>query len=125
MPQSRLATVVDDGTLAAIGAAIVGFGIVAFVFRVQREIQVQETLLREFKEEAERQGLQVKEAELLEKVDTYRWIPWADRLLVGAVIVTLLFGLFPIALAGSVSSAWGGRLPAAACSASTVALAGY
>lgn len=116
---------VDDGTLAAIAAAIVGFGIVAFVFRVQREIQVQETLLRELKEDAERQGLQVNEVELVEKADTYRWIPWADRLLVGAVMVALLLVLFPIALAGSVSSIWGGRLPAAACSASTVALAGY
>jgi hypothetical protein len=90
--------VVDDGILAVIGAAIVGFGIVAFVFRVQRE---------------------------LERVPKERWIPWADRLLISSVLVALLLVLFPIALAGTVSSLWGGRLPAAACSASTIALAGY
>jgi hypothetical protein len=90
--------VVDDGILAAIGAAIVGFGIVAFVFRIQRE---------------------------LERKPVERWIPWADRLLIGTVTVGLLLVLFPIALAGTASSFWGGRLPAAACSASTIALAGY
>jgi hypothetical protein len=78
----------------------VGFGIVAFVFRIQRELQMAEA-------------------------GQPRWIPWADRLLIGAVTLTLLLVLFPIALAGSVSSFWGGRLPAAACSASTIALAGY
>jgi ABC-type xylose transport system permease subunit len=92
--------VVDNGALAAIGAAIVGFGIVAFMFRIQRALQ-------------EREGRQKS------------WIPWADRLLVGIVTVTLLLVLFPIALAGSASSLWGGRLQAAACSASTVALVGY
>ena len=91
---------VDDGSLAAIGAAIVGFGIVAFVFRVQRELQM--------REEGKR-----------------GWIPWADRLLIVVVTVSLLLVLFPIALAGGVSSLWGRRLPAAACSASTVVLAGY
>ena len=90
----------DRGTLAAIGAVIVGFGIAAFVFRVQRELQMAQE-------------------------DQPRWIPWADRLLIGVVTVTLLLVLFPIALAGSFSSLWGGRLPAAACSASTVALTGY
>lgn len=116
---------VDRGALAAIGAAIVGFGIVAFVFRIQRELQVEETLLREWKEEAEQCGTSVNEEELLEKAATYRWIPWADRLLVATVTVALLLVLLPIASVAGTSSFWGGRLPAAACSASTVALAGY
>jgi hypothetical protein len=98
--QSRLATVVDHGTLAAIGAIIVGFGIAAFAFRIQRELQVA-------------QGGQPT------------WIPWADRLLIGVVTVALVLILFPIALAGSRSGFWSGRLPAAACSASTIALTGY
>jgi len=116
---------VDHGILAAIGAAIVGFGIVAFVFRVQREIQVEETLLREWQDEAKQRGTAVDEEELLEKTAKYRWIPWADRLLVCTVTVALLLVLLPIALVGSMSSFWGGRLPAASCSACTVALAGY
>lgn len=37
----------------------------------------------------------------------------------------ILLVLFPIALAGSVSSLWGEQLPAAACSGSAIALAGY
>jgi hypothetical protein len=90
--------VADESILAAIGAAIVGFGIVAFVFRIQREIDLRPRA---------------------------RWIPWADRLLIGIVIVALLLVLFPIALAETVSNLWGKRLPAAASSASTVALAGY
>jgi hypothetical protein len=100
MAQGRLAPVVDDGVLAAIGAAIVGFGIVAFVFRVQRELQVAEE-------------------------GQVSWLPWADRLLIGVVVVALLLVLFPIALAGPVSGFWGRRLPAAACSAAAVALSGY
>lgn len=91
---------VDDGAIAGIGAVIVGFGITAFVFRVQRELQLAD--------EGQR-----------------RWIPWADRLLISVVTVTLLLVLFPIALAGRTASLWGERLPAAACCASTVALAGY
>jgi hypothetical protein len=125
MAGSRLPTMVDHGVLAAIGAAIVGFGIVAFVFRVQREIQVEETLVREWKDEAKQRGTAVDEEELLKKAATYRSVPWADRLLVCTVTVALLLVLLPIALVGSMSSFWGGRLPAAGCSASTVALAGY
>lgn len=101
MLQSRLMTVVDEATIATIGAVIVGFGITALVFRVQREIQ---------------QADAGKTA----------WIPWADRLLIGVVTVTLLLVLFPIALGGGSSRLWAaGRLPAAACSGSTVALTGY
>jgi len=95
------------------------------VFRIQREIQVKEALLRDWKEEAKQQGRQVNEEELLEEAATYRWIPWADRLLIGAVTVALLLVLLPVALVGSKSSSWGGRLPAAGRSAPTVALAGY
>lgn len=36
---------IDEATLAAIGAGIVGFGIVAFVFRVQRELEGRERSL--------------------------------------------------------------------------------
>jgi hypothetical protein len=36
MAQSQTRTVVDNGALAAIGAAIVGFGIVAFCRRLTR-----------------------------------------------------------------------------------------
>jgi hypothetical protein len=92
--------VVDDGVLAAIDATIVGFGIVVFMFRIQRMLEERD---------------QDKEGRF----------PWADRLLIGIVTVSVLLVLFPIALVGSVSSFWGGRLPAAACSASTIALAGY
>ena len=119
---------IDDGALAAIGAAIVGFGIVAFVFRVQRELQVRDAAVQKLMGAAERQGRQVtrvEETELREKAEETRWIPWADRLLIGTVTVSLLLVLFPIALAGSFPSPWVGRLSAAACSASTVALAGY
>lgn len=93
--------VVRDDILATIGAVIVGFGITAFVFRIQRELQ---------QDEAGRVS----------------WIPWADRLLIGVVTVAILLVLFPIALAGGDSRLWAaGRLPAAACSGSVVALAGY
>lgn len=97
---SKLAIVVDDGAVAGIGAVIVGFSITAFVFRIQRELQMAD--------EGQR-----------------RWIPWADRPLISVVTVTLLLVLFPIALAGNTSILWGERLPAATCCASTVALAGY
>lgn len=99
--QSRLATVVHDDILATIGAVIVGFGIAAFAFRIQRELQ---------------QG----------EAGYVSWIPWADRLLIGVVTVVLLLVLFPIALAGGDSRLWAaGRFPAAVCSGSVVALVGY
>jgi hypothetical protein len=94
-------TVVDEATIATIGAVIVGFGTAAFVLRVQREIQ---------------------------QIDARKvsWIPWADRLLIGVVTVALLLILLPIALAGGDSRLWvAGRLPAAARAGSIVALAGY
>ena len=100
---------VDDGTLAEISSAIVGFGIVAFVFRVQRELEARER--GDFGGEG------------IAKVAS--WLPLADRLLIGSVTTAILLVLFPIALAGSASSLWGERLPAAACSGSVIAVAGY
>jgi hypothetical protein len=70
--------VVDDSTLATIGAVVVGFGIAAFAFRIQRAIQERE------------------------HGNTAVWIPWADRLLIGIVTVAVLLVLFPISLAGAV-----------------------
>ena len=108
---------IDDATLAAIGAAIVGFGIVAFVFRVQRELDVRERA-------AQSQG--APERRLIpayanpDKPGTPTWIPWADRLLIGAVTAAIVLVLFPISLAGSVSSLWGRQLPAAVCSGTKI-----
>lgn len=114
---------IDDGTLAAIGAGIVGFGIVAFVFRVQRELQRPEY---SYVQREPRAGRPPSRAELAKKTgQSANWLPWADRLLIGAVTAAILLVLFPIALAGSVSSLWGEQLPAAACSGSAIALAGY
>lgn len=113
---------VDDGTLAAIGATIVGFGIVAFVFRVQRELDMRE---RGNAEQERRVVPQAAEERAAETDQRPSWIPWADRLLIGTVTAAILLVLFPIALAGSISSLWGERLPAAACSGSAIALAGY
>ena len=122
---------IDDATLAAIGAGIMGFGIVALVFRVQRELEGRERSLT-------RRELEVWERILPRPAMRERravppgaagqwahWLPWADSLLIGAVTAAILLVLFPIALAGSVSSLWGEQLPAAACSGSAIALAGY
>ena len=112
---------IDDATLAAIGAAIVGFGIVAFVFRVQRELDVRERAAQP------QAGLKrhIPAHANPDKPGTPTWIPWADRLLIGAVTAAIVLVLFPISLAGSVSTLWGEQLPAAACSGSALALAGY
>jgi hypothetical protein len=112
---------IDDATLAAIGAAIVGFGIVAFVFRVQRELDVRE---RGAQPQAALERL-IPDYAKPDEPGTPTWIPWADRLLIGAVTAAIVLVLFPISLAGSVSSLWGRQLPAAVCSGSAMALAGY
>ncbi|MFC3740436.1 hypothetical protein [Paractinoplanes deccanensis] len=101
---------VGDETLAALGSVIVGFGIAAFVFRLQRELHFLDEQRR-----AHQAG---------EPGPAY-WLPWADRLLIGVVTIGLLLVLFPIALSGGTSTFWAGRVPAAAASGSTVALAGY
>ena len=105
----------DDATLAVIGAAIVGFGIVAFVFRVQRDLEVRE---RAEHKRAEQEPRRIPDSATGDAPGTPSWIPWADRLLIGAVTAAILLVLFPIALAGGVSSLWGRQLPAAACSGS-------
>ena len=119
---------IDDATLAAIGAGIMGFGIVAFVFRVQRELDGRErnrTRLAMRKASAVPPGDAEQGKAEQGKDESANWLPWADSLLIGGVTAAILLVLFPIALAGSVSSLWGEQLPAAACSGSVIALAGY
>lgn len=137
---------IDEATLAAIGAGIVGFGIVAFVFRVQRELEGRERSLTRRELEVWEGSLPRLKLEVWERSlplpamrepravhpgaaerggetgQWANWLPWADRLLIGAVTAAILLVLFPIALAGGVSSLWGEQLPAAACSGSAIAL---
>jgi hypothetical protein len=90
---------VDIGILSTIAAVIAGFGIAGFVFRIQRELAMQDA-------------------------GENTWVPWADWLLIGATIGTLVLVLVPILLFNS-SKFLGRRLPAAGCSAALVSLAGY
>lgn len=128
---------VDDGTLAVISAAIVGFGIVAFVFRVQRELDGRERRYVERERRAvvlaarrrggrpSRRRPDPGDVRGSRRAKVSSWLPLADRLLIGSVTAAILLVLFPIALAGSSSILWGDRLPAAACSGSVIAVAGY
>jgi hypothetical protein len=55
--------------------------------------------------------------------DEQIWIPWADRLLVGATLVSLLVVLLPLVMFRG--SALAMSVAVAACSASIVLVAGY
>ena len=79
---------VDYGTLANIASVIAAFGAAMLFFRIQRELE-------------------------MGSKDEIVWLPWADRLLVGATLVCLIGVIVPvtfnlrvtIAAAGAVASA--------------------
>jgi hypothetical protein len=91
--------VADPGTLSTVASIPSGFGVTMLFFRIQRELQMG------------------KEGEPV-------WIPLADWLLVCATLVSLLLVILPL-VALTVPAGTLHRLPAAACSASSVLVACY
>ena len=89
----------DPGILATVASITVGFGITMLFFRIQRELRMQQKLER-------------------------IWIPWADWLLLGATICSVVLVLLPLVLFPT-SDTLGVRLPTAGCAASLACLAGY
>jgi uncharacterized membrane protein YhaH (DUF805 family) len=89
----------DVGALATVASLIAAFGGALLVFRIQREIQMHDQM-------------------------EIQWIPWADRLLVGATLTALLLVLLPLTALTNRP----GRLadlPSAACAAAVLMVAGY
>lgn len=62
---------VDLRVIATTAAIITGFGSAAFIFRLRRELEM------------ERSGEPI-------------WLPWADRLLLSAILISVFFVLLPI-----------------------------
>lgn len=89
----------DSGTLSTVASITSGFGVAMLFFRIQRELQMG------------------KEGEPV-------WIPMADWLLVCATLVSLLLVILPL-VALSAPEGLLLRLPSAACSASSILVAGY
>lgn len=89
----------DSGTLASVASIIAAFGVAMLFFRIQRELQMQEA----------------KEL---------NWIPWADWLLLGASLCSLLLVILPLLVAKPQSWAYL-YLPAPACAAAVILLAFY
>ena len=89
----------NQETLATVASIIAGFGAAMLAFRFERE------------------------AEGLEEGQT-NWVPWADGLLIAAILICLLLVIFPIvSFAGPSASVE--KLPQAACSVNCVLLSGY
>jgi hypothetical protein len=90
---------IEDGILADIASIIAGFGSAMLFFRIERELRMGER-------------------------NEVTWIPWADRLLVSATLISLLLVIFPLV---TLSSRPGilENLPAAGCSAVSIMVAGY
>ena len=82
------------GALATIASVIAGFGAAMLVFRIQPA------------------------------QDQLHWIPWADRLLVAATLISLLLVLLPLTAGGNRLGICA-QLPAAACAAAVTLMAGY
>jgi hypothetical protein len=93
----------DIGSVTGVAALIAGFGLTVLLFRVQRELQV--------REEAIRRG----EAPI-------NWIPWADRLLLSAIVISVLAILVLLAFPSSKQAL---RVARAACAAALVVVPGY
>ena len=89
----------DTSALLTVASIISGFGITIFTFRLQREIQVMER-------------------------NSKVWIPWADFLVIAAVMVSLLIGILPIIVLSSPPKLIY-QIANGACAASIVMLAGY
>jgi len=89
----------DAATLTTVATIVSGFGIAMLFFRIQRELQMHEQL-------------------------EPKWIPWADRLLIVATLISLLLVIFPL-VAFSATSIVVLRLASAACAAASLMVAGY
>jgi hypothetical protein len=89
----------DASTLATIASVISGFGVAMLFFRIQRELSMHEQL-------------------------EVNWIPWADRLLIGATLISLFLVVVPL-VALRATSLFKGRLPSAACAAASIMVGGY
>jgi hypothetical protein len=97
--RERIDSMPDAATLTTIASIVSGFGIAMLFFRIQRELQMHERL----------------EA---------KWIPWADRLLIAATLISLLLVIFPL-VAFSATSTVVLRFASAACAAASLMVAGY
>ncbi len=93
------ATFPDTSTLATIASIITAFSVAMLVFRIQRELQMKERL-------------------------ESNWIPWADRLLLGAGLISLLAVILPLVSAHPTSDVYR-LIPPAACSVVVILVAGY
>ena len=91
----------EPGTLATVASIISGFGVVMLFFRIQRELQIHE--------KDELIGIR---------------IPKADWLLIGATLISLLFVILPI-ISFSPQSMLVIKISTAACSSSSILVAGY
>jgi hypothetical protein len=89
----------DAATLTTIASIVSGFGIAMLFFRIQRELQIREQL-------------------------EVNWIPWADRLLIAATLISLLLVIFPL-VAFSATSTVVLRFASASCAAASLMVAGY
>ena len=89
----------DSGTLASVASVIAAFGSAMIFFRVQREISMEEE-------------------------EEINWIPWADWLLVIATWTCLILVIVPLMLLDPASRVFR-VVPAAACAAAAVMVAGY
>jgi hypothetical protein len=90
---------VDNGALATIASIVAAFGAAMLSFRVQRELEV--------RQQGER-----------------NWIPWADRLLIGATLASLWLVILPLVwMTHSYPPV--AALERAACAASAIMLGGY
>jgi uncharacterized membrane protein len=89
----------DSGTLSTVASITSGFGVAMLFFRIQRELQMGER-------------------------DEIVWIPQADWLLIAATLVSLLLVILPLVSLDLRNTSLI-NLPAAACSASSMLLAGY
>src|SRR5689334_11534829 len=87
---------VDVGTLATVAAIISAFGTTVLVFRVERELRMAER--------AER-----------------NWIPWADWLVLGATLASLVCLLIVLLRPNGVTR----QLATAGCAGAIVSLFGY
>jgi uncharacterized membrane protein len=97
MPERNSASVLlNQGDLIAVAAIILGFGLTAIMFRVQREIYVREVQKDK------------------------NWLAWSDYLIFGSVLLVLFLTVVPV-----LAFSHAGQLAPAACAAALILQAGY
>lgn len=121
---------IESGTILSVASIIAGFSVTVMMFRLNRELRISDEnwlLWKRLRKELPETLTDDEEKKLESKWKGQRtptWLPIADFLPIGAILISLLFGVLPLLIEQAPNSGILDRA-AAAAGAGAVLLAGY